>query len=197
LIRINLIPPEYAEAQSKKDMQVMMSVFGVIVISIMAAILLAKKYEAQDYQKKIVKAENTLQKYQAIIDKITEIDAKKQKLVAKRDVIVNLNRSRLIFPVFFEDLLPLIPSDVWVTDIRLEKQMGNNYDYRMSSKALSNFALATWLTNLEQSSNFQNVKIDRISYESSAADKDTAPALNFTLTFSYQHQGPMPLSEMN
>lgn len=125
------------------------------------------------------------------------METKKQVLVAKRDVILGLNKTRLAFPVFFEDLLPLIPSDVWVTEVKMDRQNGAGGDYHLNSKALSNFALATWLTNLQQSTHFTNVKLDKISYDYGSSEKDGQATLSFTLTFTYQHQGPMPLSENN
>jgi Tfp pilus assembly protein PilN len=148
---------------------------------------------ASRLERRIVEAENTLRQYQAIVDQIRDIEGKKQKLIAKRDVIINLNRARLTYPVFFEDLLPLVPSDVWVSDIRFES--ANNI--RLSSRASSNYALATWLSNLQNSTNFSNVKLDRISYEYAGDKETTQPMLSFQLTFTYNHQGPMPLTENN
>jgi len=110
-------------------------------------------------------------------------------------VIVNLNRSRLIFPVFFEDLLPLIPSDVWLLDIHFDKSAGAGADYKLNAKALSNYALATWLTNLEQSTHFSNTKISAISYDNGGEEKG-GPTLSFQVSFTYQHQGPLPLAEV-
>lgn len=195
MIRINLIPPEFAAAQAQKEQKIL---FGTVAGSLVVVLVVfwgLKAVQAKRLEGKIVEADQTLRKYQAIVDQIKDIEDKKQRLTAKRDVIVNLNRSRLVFPVFFEDLLPLIPSDVWVTDLRFERQSGTGYEYRLSSRALSNFALATWLSNLEQSPHFSNTRLDRISYENSGDQRE--PVLNFQLTFTYQRQGPMPLTEIN
>jgi type IV pilus assembly protein PilN len=196
MIRINLIPAEYAAARAKKEQQILLGAGAGIVVVVLVAFLGFKRSQASSLQEKIQTAESDLKTYQATIDQINQIQADKTRLMTKRDVILGLNRSRLVYPVFFEDLLPLIPSDVWVSDIRFERAAGTSQEYRLSSKALSNFAVATWLTNLEQSTHFTNIKIDRINYEYAPTDK-TNPTLSFQLSFSYQHQGPLPLSEMN
>ncbi len=197
MIRINLIPPEFAAAQQKKEQNILVGTFGGAIAGVLLLFWALKVAQAKGLESKIIQSEATLRSYQAIVDQIKEIEDKKQKLISKRDVILGLNRSRLSYPVFFEDLLPLIPSDVWVTEVRFEKSNGAASDYRLSSRALSNFALATWLTNLQQSTHFSNVKLDRISYESGAGDREGQSTLNFILTFTYQHQGPMPLTEAN
>ncbi len=196
MIKINLIPPEFAIAQQKKEQTLILGTVGVAVASLMLLFWALKAAQAKSLESKIVQSEATLRSYQAIVDQIKEIEDKKAKLVAKRDVILNLNRSRLAYPIFFEDFLPLVPSDVWLTEIRFEKPTGNGGDYRLASKAVSNFAVATWLSNLQQSTHFSNIKLDRITYETNPADREGQATLSFVVTFTYQHQGAMPLSEI-
>ncbi len=196
MIRINLIPPEFAQLQSQREQKIIFGSLGAVVGVFLMLFLFVEMIRASRLESKIQEAQGTLSQYQAIVDQIKDIEEKKGRLTAKRDVIVGLNRSRLVFPVFFEDLLPLVPSDVWVADIRLERVSGNSMEYKLNSRAASNYALATWLTNLQQSTNFSNVKLDRISYDYSGGDKDTTqPILSFQLSFTYQHQGEMPLTQ--
>jgi type IV pilus assembly protein PilN len=196
MIRINLIPPEFAQFQSQREQKIIFGSLGAVVGIFLMLFLFVEMLRASRLESKIQEAQGTLQQYQAIVDQIKDIEDKKGRLTAKRDVIVGLNRSRLVFPVFFEDLLPLVPSDVWVADIRLDRVNGNSMEYKLNSRAASNYALATWLTNLQQSTNFSNVKLDRISYDYLGGDKDTTqPILTFQLSFTYQHQGAMPLTQ--
>ena len=198
MIRINLLPPEYAEAQTRKERNFILAVVGVALSFFLIVVYGFKKAQSADLDRKIIQSESDLKKYQAIVDQIQNIEQQKNKLASKRDVIRNLNSSRLIYPVFLEDLLPLIPADVWVSDFELQRQSGSTLEYRLSSKALSNYALATWISNLEQSVHFSAVKLDQITYEYSGdKEKGAPPVLSFSIAFSYQHKGPMPLSKFN
>lgn len=196
MIRINLIPPEYAQLQGEQDQKLILVSATIVASVFMILFLGVKKIQASRLESKINEAQATLHQYQAIVDQIKDIEEKKNRLTSKRDVIVSLNRSRLIYPVFFEDLLPLVPSDLWVSEIKMDRSSGASADYRLSCRAASNYSVATWLTNLQQSTNFSNVKLDRINYEYAGGDKDnSAPTLSFQLTFTYSHQGSMPLTQ--
>jgi type IV pilus assembly protein PilN len=193
LIRINLLPPEYAAAQAKKEQQLILgTVAGVLVVFLFLFWFIQSRRAAR-LERQIEEADAELRKFQAIISQIETIENSKKQLLAKRDVIRNLNRSRLIYPVFFEDMLPIIPSDVWVTNVQIQES-GTAMKVVMASNALSNFALATWLTNLQQSTHFTNVELSPISY---ANNDQGGQTLTFSITCSYQHQGPFPLQEFN
>ena len=195
MIRINLLPPEYEAAQAKKEQQIYFGGAGAIALVILAGFWMFEAGRAAALQTKILNAQAELSRYQAIVSQIERIESDKKKLSAKRDVITSLNMSRLAYPVFFEDFLPLVPGDAWLTNLVLLDQGGGNMKVTMNASALSNFALATWLTNLQQSKDFTNVDLSPISY----AQKETVggQVLSFTLTCNYKHQGPFPLQEGN
>ncbi len=192
MIRINLIPPEYTAAQDKKNQQILLGTGGSLLVFFLVIFWVLKSREASSLEGQITQAEADLAKYQSIVSQIERIEADKSQLSAKRDVIRNLNRSRLIYPVFFEDLLPIIPSDVWVTNIQIT-ELNNQMKVILNSNATSNFALATWLSNLQQSTHFSGVDLSAISY----ATTEIGSQLSFSITCIYQHQGPFPLSEYN
>lgn len=191
MIRINLLPPEYEAAQARKEQQFIFGTSGGLVVVLLLLFWGLKVRQAAALEEKIAEAEADLRKYQTIVSQIEQAEADKQRLSAKRDVIRTLNRSRLVYPVFFEDFLPIVPSDVWVTSIQITEQ-GGQMKVAMAANALSNFALATWLTNLQQSTHFSGVELGPIAYAPSEAGP---PTLNFNLGCFYQHQGPFPLAE--
>jgi Tfp pilus assembly protein PilN len=193
MIKINLIPPEYAEAQAKKEQQILFGTIGSFSAVLLFLFWLVKSRQAASLESKIQEAEGELNKFQSIVSQIERIEADKQQLSSKRDVIRNLNRSRLVYPVFFEDILPIIPSDVWLLSVRLT-ETGSQMKLDMSANATSNFALATWLTNLQQSQHFSSVNLSPISYTSNELGIQT---LSFQIDCIYQHKGPFPLSEFN
>jgi len=194
VIRINLLPPEYDQAQAKREQQILFGGVGAVLVVFLALIWVFQARRASALEVKIINAQAELAKFQAIVSQIEKIEQDKARLTAKRDVIRNLNRSRLVYPVLFEDLLPIIPSDVWVNNINLQEQ-GTNMKVSMNSSALSNFAVATWLTNLQQSRHFTGVELSAISY--STTGETGGQTLSFSITCQYQHQGPFPLQEYN
>ena len=146
--------------------------------------------QLKSIDKDIRVSEVQLREFKAVISQMDKINADKSKLIAKRNVIQNLTRNRLLYPVFFEDLLPIIPSDIWITGLTIKRD-GARFQINFDSNALSNFALASWLTNLDQSKHFSQVSFGPIAYQKTADDRP--PTLKFTLTCGYQHVGPYPL----
>ena len=192
MIRINLLPAEYEIAQSKKEQQLIIGAGGCILFGVLAIVWWLKSERASELEGKISGAQAQLQTYQAVVSQIERIEADKKALLSKRDVIQSLGRSRLVYPVFFEDLLPVIPPDVWLGNLSMVDQ-GPQLKVTMNSSASSNFAVATWLTNLQQSPHFSGVELSQISY---APNTDEATqTLSFTLTCMYQHKGKFPLSD--
>lgn len=194
MIRINLLPPEYAAAQDKREQQVLFGTAGVILVVILFTFWFLQSRKAARLERQINEAEAELKKFQAIISQIEVINTSKKQLTDKRDVIRNLNQSRLTYPVFFEDMLPIIPSDVWVTNVQITEQGTGGMKIVLNSNALSNFAVATWLTNLQQCNHFSGIELSQISY---ASNEQGGQTLTFTITCSYKHQGPFPLQEFN
>jgi type IV pilus assembly protein PilN len=193
VIRINLIPPEYAAAQRKKEQQILIGSSSGIIAVLLILFWFVQSRRAAELERKINDADAQLRTYQSIIQQIDTIEANKKQLIAKRDVIRNLNRSRLIYPVLFEDLLPILPSDVWISQMNFTEQ-APLIRISMSFNATSNFSVATLLSNLQQSTHFSAVDLSPISYATSEA---TGQLLTFTITSNYQHQGPFPLMDAN
>jgi Tfp pilus assembly protein PilN len=193
MIRINLLPPEYAEAQRKKEQQIIFGGVGCLAMAFLLLFWGFKKATASNLQAKINEADAELKSYQTIIQEIEQIEADQKRKRDKLNVIKELNRSRLVYPVFFEDFIPIVPADIWVTSLSLEESGGGTMTIKISCKGTSNFAVATWLTNLEQSPHFSNIKLGPISYSSDA--ENNLPTLTFNLDTSYRHQGAFPLAE--
>lgn len=195
MIRINLLPPEYEAAQAKREQQIYFGGAGALLVILLAGFWLFQAHKASALETKILNAQAELAKYQAIVSQIEQIEQDKKRLSAKREVIRGLNQARLAYPVFFEDLLPIIPSDVWVTNVTLVEQGAGTIKVSMTAQALSNFALATWLTNLQQAKHYSAIELSSISY--AAREASGGQSLSFSITCVYKHQGPFPLQEYN
>ncbi|MFN0116964.1 MAG: PilN domain-containing protein [Elusimicrobiota bacterium] len=197
MIKINLLPLEYEASLVQKEQKILAgSVIAVLVI-LLSAIWMIKSKEEKNLKIQIAQAEADLSRYQAIVSQIESIELQKTQLEAKRGAIRNLNKSRLVYPVFFEDFLPIIPTEVWMGNINIQDQGAPGSPMRISltCNAISNFAVATFLSNLQQSTHFSAVELGPISYANNA--ETGTSVLSFNISCVYQHQGPFPLAEFN
>jgi Tfp pilus assembly protein PilN len=188
MIRINLLPREiYAKRQLEQLKMIGLLLAGVVVLAVAAFSYLQIQKEAKVDQE-IGDAKRELVKYQEIDNRVRELDSARGQLSSQRSVIEQLLTGALIYPRFFEDYISLLPSEIWVTSVNTQMNAAGGLEVTANAQALSNFAIADWLTNLQTSPLCSNVKMGAIS---GTEESDASPALySFTMSFSYVRKGP-------
>ena len=124
MIRINLIPPEILAAQEKKEQQILMGVGVGAIAAVVALFWVVKSHQAGTLKEQVRAAQSELEAYRTVDAQIQQIQQEREQLVKKRSVIQEVNQDRLVYPKFFEDLLPLSPADVWFTNLNIEERAG-------------------------------------------------------------------------
>lgn len=184
MIKINLLPREFYAAKAAKQLQLMgVTVLAVVALAMMGHYVMVKAKERTILQQlEEAKAEEI--KYKAISDEVQQLEIKKQQLKTRYDVIQQLVRGTLTYPKFFEDFMALLPSDVWANNLSTITDSGYGLDVTVGASALSAFAVADWLTNLQTSPVCSNVKLDAINVSEESEGK---PAVySFVMRFRYQ-----------
>jgi Tfp pilus assembly protein PilN len=183
MIKINLLPREiYVEDAKRQLRSVAVSVLGLIAISMLGVYayeLNVKRHEEARNAELLAEK----QKYQVIADQVDELEAARKLLLARREVIKELLRGRLIYPRFFEDFMQLLPSEVWVNSMTTNLDPQGVMTVSLSAQSLSNFAIADWLTNLQSSPLCSDVKLGAITTQDQGEGK--SPTLAFNIVFKY------------
>lgn len=183
MIRINLLPPEIHVAEVRRQMSIAGGALGGLVVLGLMGFWASLFVKGKQLEKDLVQANEELRKYQAIVDKVNELEATRNQLQARRDVIQQLLKGRLVYPKFFEDFMSLIPSEIWISSLNTSTQADGSLGVTVSAQSLSNYAIADWLTNLHGSPLCSKVILGSISATESS---ETAPAmLTFSMSFSY------------
>ena len=159
MIRINLLP--YRAARKKENIRIQVNVFfgSVLIVCLLVFLYYShlnsqiKRLTADINQTKIQVA-----KYQKINKEIAEIKKKLELLDRKIQVIESLDRDRKA-PVQTLDSLYklLVEKRMWYTEI---EEKGNSI--KISGIALDNQTVADYMTRLEKSEEFQNVRLAAI-----------------------------------
>ncbi len=183
MIRINLLPREIYAAEAKQQIKT----FSVIVVGAIVALMLAywgwglSKVEKMEGE--LIQAQGELRKFQAIVDKVEELQKTRDKLRARRDVIRRLLVGRLVYPKFFEDFMTLLPSEVWVTSLNTSIAPSGEVRLNISAKSLSNFAIVDWMKNLHSSPLCKDIKLGTIT--ASGQGEGRSSLLSFSISFNY------------
>lgn len=187
MIRINLLSPENIKKEEPKEIIALAVVVMVLFVSagIIQYVMKLGAYAA--LEGKISKTQTELNKYESIVKQVEALQATKNVLETKKNVINNLMAGRLIYPRMMEELLQLLPSNIWFTNLDTQLSPDLSMKLTVTAQSLDVYSIADLITSLSSSGNFANVEIGSISTSLSDPKR---PVSNFTLAFTYKRQLP-------
>jgi type IV pilus assembly protein PilN len=168
MIRINLLP--YRAARKKENIRIQVnvflgSVFIVILLVVWANAFLGGKIE--DLNSEITSTREQVAKYKKINQEIAEIKKKLEVLDRKIKVIESLQAGRKAQVQNLDSLYQLlVEKRMWYNQI---EERGDRFS--LKGIALDNHTVADFMTRVEKSDRFQNVRLSTIrQYELKGKD---------------------------
>jgi type IV pilus assembly protein PilN len=172
--RINLLPWREQERKIRRR-EFMVAAGGAIfasVIFILGGKLLYSSWtDAQNEKNNLLKKE--IVKLDAQIADIQDLENRKQRLVARMEIIEKLQRKRPEIVHLFDEIVKTVPDGVYLTAI---KQTGNKLEIR--GVAQSSTRVSTFMRNIDSSVWMDNPVLQVVE---SSRDSPTGGS-NFTLT---------------
>lgn len=181
-IRINLLSPANIQKEERNDIIVL--AYAVLVLVLVGAtVLYGIKFRAhRAIEERIVKAETELTKFETIVRQVESLQATKQVLETKKNVISSLMSGALLYPKFMEDLVAITPSSVGFKNLGTQLTPEGVMNVHADAEALDNYAIADMVSALIVNQNFSNAELGAIA----TTGTGRAALSSFKLTFSYQ-----------
>jgi type IV pilus assembly protein PilN len=172
--RINLLP--WREQERKVRRREFMvaagaAVFAAAIFVLGGKLLYSSWTDAQNEKNNLLKKE--IVKLDAQIADIQDLENRKQRLVARMEIIEKLQRKRPEIVHLFDEMVKTVPEGVYLTTI---KQTGNKLEIR--GVAQSSTRVSTFMRNIDSSVWMDNPVLQVVE---SAKDSPTGGS-NFTLT---------------
>lgn len=172
--RINLLPWREQERKVRRR-EFMVAAGGAIIASVVligvGKLLYAGWTDAQIEKNNILKKE--IVKLDAQIADIQDLETRKQRLVARMEIIEKLQRKRPEIVHLFDEIVKTVPEGVYLTQI---KQTGNKLE--IHGVAQSSTRVSTFMRNIDSSVWMDNPVLLVVE---SSRDSPTGGS-NFTLT---------------
>ena len=172
--RINLLPWREQERKVKRrEFAVALGAAAIAAIIFVGGgkLLYASWTDSQNEKNNLLKRE--IVKLDAAIADIQDLETRKQRLVARMEIIEKLQRKRPEIVHLFDELVKTVPEGIYLTSI---KQSGNKLDIR--GVAQSSTRVSTFMRNIDSSTWMDNPQLQVVE-----AAKDSATGgSNFTLT---------------
>ena len=173
--RINLLP--WREQERKVRRREFMvaaggAVFAAIIFTLGGKLLYSSWTDSQNEKNTLLR--NEIKKLDAQIADIQDLENRKQRLVARMEIIERLQRKRPEIVHLFDEIVKTVPEGVYLTNI---KQSGNKLE--IHGVAQSSTRVSTFMRNIDASVWMDNPVL--LVVESASKDSSTGGS-NFTLT---------------
>ncbi len=189
MIRINLLPAEFEAAPSARiNPAIPLSIAVIIPALILIPIHLNQLATRKRLQTESASLKSDLERYQPIIAQVEALEAAKVQLTQRKSVIQQLESERLRDPQYFDDILTLIPNNLWLTHMTTTSPTSNTMTLSLEVMALDNYAIADLIANLETSQIFTEVDLGAIS----AAQSPTGQTMSFHINTNYKKADNLP-----
>jgi len=172
--RINLLPWREQERKiRRREFSVAAggAVFASIIFILGGKLLYSSWTDAQNEKNNLLKKE--IVKLDAQIADIQDLETRKQRLVARMEIIEKLQRKRPEIVHLFDEIVKTVPDGIYLTAI---KQSGNKLE--IHGVAQSSTRVSTFMRNIDSSVWMDNPVLQVVE---SAKDSSTGGS-NFTLT---------------
>ena len=145
--QINLLP--WREEERKRKTREFSAIAGLVAVVAVLLVLAGRIYIGQvvDYHKSRIQfLQGQIDILNTKLQKIKDIEETKAKLLARMDIIQELQRSRPEVVHLFEEMVTTVPEGVWLNSIT-QKDKGLSIE----GKAESNARVSAYMRNLESS----------------------------------------------
>jgi type IV pilus assembly protein PilN len=172
--RINLLPWREQERKvRRREFGVAMggAAFAAVIFVLGGKLLYSSWIDSQNAKNNLLKKE--IVKLDAQIADIQDLENRKQRLVARMEIIEKLQRKRPEIVHLFDELVKTVPEGIYLTQI---KETGKKLE--MKGVAQSSTRVSTFMRNIDSSSWMDNPQLQVVE---TAKDSATGGS-SFTLT---------------
>ena len=172
--RINLLPHRELERKKRRrdfGVALISAAIAAVVFVGLGKLMYAGWIDSQNSKNNLLKKE--IVKLDAQIADIQDLENRKQRLVARMEIIEKLQRKRPEIVHLFDELVKTVPEGIYLTQI---KQTGKKLEMR--GVAQSSTRVSTFMRNIDSSSWMDNPQLQVVE---TAKDSPTGGS-SFTLT---------------
>ncbi|MBN1823336.1 MAG: PilN domain-containing protein [Endomicrobiales bacterium] len=181
MIKINLLAPDAIKKEERNEILILAYALIAALFLIGLARYGLKYNNYRKLEARITKSQNELQKYEGIVKQVETLQATKTILETKKNVIDALKQGRVTYPRFLEEMLAMMPSNLWFKNMFTTSQPDGKIAIKLDAESLDNYAIADFITSLSLNPDFEDVVLGPIN--TTTSDKRTTSVFN--LSFNY------------
>ncbi|OGS13078.1 MAG: hypothetical protein A2234_09785 [Elusimicrobia bacterium RIFOXYA2_FULL_58_8] len=180
MIRINLIPPEYIERINRKTVIAKAVLAGVLIAGVISLSSVWQFTREKTIGFILAKREAELAVLQKDVDQVKAIEAQIAEVQRYLNAIASVNKGRLLYSHFMQDLIGDLPPTIWFSNIATSLR-GDSLAVNISLSSRSAYDLAYWINYLETSGIYSGVQVGAISI----TENEDGKTLSAPVSFNY------------
>jgi Tfp pilus assembly protein PilN len=180
MIRVNLVPAELLAKARQRQLMLQISVVGAVSLLFLALLSAGHWYGMHSLKNQLAYAEAELQRLDAIVKQVEELEKAANAVRARLGVIEDLLRGRSFYPVFMSDFAKAVPAGIRVTTLNTTVTGPGSLKMTISAAAENNEDIAAWVKSMEKNPRFAAVEMGPVT----ASGLQSA----FTMTATYTNK---------
>ncbi|RLA94970.1 MAG: hypothetical protein DRG25_01355 [Deltaproteobacteria bacterium] len=155
MIKINLLPKKPVGVKPALIQQGAIAVISIgVVLLVLVIFKMNVKGKVADLEQKIISTKGELKKLEKIEAKIEELKTNEAIVQKKIDVIKRLEKRKTGPVLMLDEIATRIPEKMWLTQLKSQGPL-----LTLEGVAIDNETIALFMTNLENSTQFENVEL--------------------------------------
>ena len=171
MIRINLLPSEYAKKAAARRKTAVITAAVILVICGFAGVYFSRVARLSVLESRIDEIERELNKLRPVVKRVKSVSNKKAELDRKLKVITDLMQTRIYYPVFMESLAAIFTRGTWISALTTTGGSGGELRLSMNLEGRDNYTVAEFLNALENSAQFSGIDFKGISTKVGAEEE--------------------------
>jgi Tfp pilus assembly protein PilN len=180
MIKINLLAAEAIKKEERSEILLI----GYLIIAVLflygGSKYVIKRVSLLQINSRAVIVQQELTRYEDIVRQVESLESTKKVLETKKNVMSSLMTTRLIYPKFMQDILTILPKNIWLKSISTQIDATAKMTVTMSASALDNYSIADFVGELISNGDYGDVNLGAIS-----AQGGKVPSSAFQVSFSY------------
>jgi Tfp pilus assembly protein PilN len=187
MVNINLLPEEIVQRQKFKELLSLVILSASIIVLILVSIYIYQVAKLMSLNTQLAVIQREIKGLEPVVKEVEILKKNKAELESTKQLVEQLLSSGLIYPKFMSDLLKVLPENIWLLNMNTTivkdstSNLVNSLNITLTCSTYDKFSIADFLSNLENSDKFQNVKLGPINI----VQQDKYELHNFAIEFKY------------
>ena len=177
MIKVNLVPSEILDRAKQRQLLLQAVAVGGIMLLVLAGVSFGHWYGKYNLEQTLAYDESELQRLDAIVKQVEELEKAASAVRARLNVIEDLLLGRAYYPIFMSEFARSVPAGVKINSMNTSGQAAGVVRLAISAVANTNEDIAAWVKTLEKNSKFGTIELGGVSAAGSL--------YSFTLTATY------------